>query len=870
MKGILLHGLAALAICHASADAAEMLDASADKPGEPWCYLAKSTTVIGVPAQPDVTQVTFDGALFTGSSELCFFYGADSKPLLARGKSFQDGWMPIVGYTWTENGIAYEIECFAFPLEGEGAENTVNFVRARLRNISEKAQSGRFIAAMRHSSGDYRFHGSVFDPKSRYEIKYVGGCGEVWRDNCLVHTFSDVQVRAEMLPGRPYAGPFKGSDHGIESRTECALSRYSEELKPGEMFEMTFRMPRVPVAASRTSFLKKLTEADYAGYRRKTVAFWKGMLQDTARFEIPESKVQDSRQASLVHLLLATRKWKEGWTQTDGLPYPDFFLTSVPQAVRAYLTSGHPDYARNLVTRAISYQEPDGLYLDRALAHGKKIAAAQGHIMYAAALTVLYSQDRKFGGQIYPSLRKSVEYVSSAMANSPHGLLPPAWPYDNEMILGEYTSNNTWALLGLRNLVRVARFLNHPEDEKAWTAVAQRLEKNILKGIDVSASPDGYVPPGLYPYLTGGAAREGFTDTQTNCDWENMLLAFPSELLAPGDPKVKGTVDHIRKGYAEGIMTYRHGMHLHQYITANQAEQYLAMGDDYTALKDFYHILLHTGSTGEGFENLVRPWTDRAVAPDCPAPHAWASSKIACLVRDLVLLEYGGKCGMEPSKRELWLFHCLSPAWVDPGKKVAFTDAPTEFGTISAAMVFRTNGADVSIRTKFHESPSCFRLRMPYFKEAASFTTDAKSSKLDGDCLILSPDATRVSLVWRDKPSVNPVTDILADYRAANVFKGSDKEGKPIVETPIPFLTPAERSVPAATLSFNLVKETFLLEYRRRASEVVQQGGGTVKVMALPIVMNASRPAGPQMHSEDAPIPQTKAKDESTSLMPAR
>ena len=71
-----------------------------------------------------------------------------------------------------------------------------------------------------------------------------------------------------------------------------------------------------------------------------------------------------------------------------------------------------------------------------------------------------------------------------------------------------------------------------------------------------------------------------------------MLLAYPTEVLAPNDRRVKGTLDHIRKDYAEGIMTYRHGLWLHQYITANQVEQYMARGDTRTVLQG---LLPHHG-----------------------------------------------------------------------------------------------------------------------------------------------------------------------------------------------------------------------------------------------------------------------------------
>lgn len=43
-----------------------------DDPAKEWCYLKKSTTVLGMPYNPQVTEVTYDGALYTGYIELNF------------------------------------------------------------------------------------------------------------------------------------------------------------------------------------------------------------------------------------------------------------------------------------------------------------------------------------------------------------------------------------------------------------------------------------------------------------------------------------------------------------------------------------------------------------------------------------------------------------------------------------------------------------------------------------------------------------------------------------------------------------------------------------------------------------------------------
>src|SRR5215831_14350782 len=100
----------ALLLAHAAG--AAMVNPALDDPNGEWCYLTKSTTVIGVPSQPDVVQVTWDGSLYTGSAELCFFYGNSNPPqaVIARQKTFLEGWIPIVQYDWQTNRIGYAVE----------------------------------------------------------------------------------------------------------------------------------------------------------------------------------------------------------------------------------------------------------------------------------------------------------------------------------------------------------------------------------------------------------------------------------------------------------------------------------------------------------------------------------------------------------------------------------------------------------------------------------------------------------------------------------------------------------------------------------------------------------------------------------------
>lgn len=785
-----------------------------DDPDKEWCYLKKSTTVIGMPFNPKVTEVTYDGSLYTGYSELCFSYGENDVPILIRQKTFKEGWIPIVGDKWNDNGIEYQIEMFSAPLDEYDISNCVNFVKVRMTNVSENSKNAYFNIANRGKLEDYRLAKlRDFSSDNVYEVKD----NSLYRDGKLLFVFSEGYSRIESIKGVEYKDSFIADSLGITQETRNSILYYNKKLQRGESYDIILKMPNVPI--DDKSFISKIKQSDYNLYYNKTIDFWEKLILSNTFFEIPEKRIQDAQRASMVHLLLATRTFSDGRKmQTDGIPYPNFFLTSGPQMCMAYLTNGCPDYAKLIVKNAIMQQEPNGLYFDKSLAHGGVIPTAHGHIMYMTAAYYLFTRDKELGNYVFPSLIKAVEYLKNETENNKYGLLPPTYPYDNEMIDGHYACNNYWALLGLRFCIRMAKDLGKYNVIKDWERLERVYTNNILKGIEYSVKNDGYVPTGLYEFITGKKARRGFNEYQCNNDWENMLLAYPTELLSPEHDYVKSSLKHIRKGYAEGIMTYRHGQHLHQYITANLIEQYMVQGEQRRALIDFYHLILHSGSTHEGFENLVIPWKDRMVDPNCPSPHAWASAKTAFLIRNFLLHEYGGRAGLE-NDRDLYLYPVLSPAWTRDGDHISLVNASTEMGSVSSKIEFKKGKAIISFSAQYNnDKPKNIRIRIPYFKVLDSYKTNASSSSVENNCLVLSPDFTKVEILWHENIDAHKGTsaDILQDYRSCDTFEGIDENGVQIVKSHSPFLLEDEKSDKLEPLSFDLIKSVFLKEFDRR------------------------------------------------------
>lgn len=809
-----------------------MIDPGIDDPDKPWCYLQNSTTVIGVPYMPDAVQVTYDGAIYTRNAELCFFYGDSLKPVMQRQKRWYEGWIPIVEYSWKSQKIKYEIEMFGFPLKGESERNTLQFVRVKMTNEDTKPSRAHFTVATRSTGEKDRFGSSIFSFNWIYEINHHN----IIRNGKLVYNYSG-KGQFESIYGKKYINPFKASDLDIKKNTAVCLVNYSPLLVPGQSVQYVFKMPRIPVDTSDKVFIQKLEQADYNQYRAKTINYWKSLMKGGSTFEIPERRVNDALKASLVQMMLATREREGKRFMTDGLPYPNLFLASFVQHEEAFDYFGFKEYVDQSLPYVYKKQDNSGLFYDDALTHGKKLGVSQGQTVQMLCEHYFLTRDKQYMDTAYLRIKAAVAWIENAVMHDKYHLMPPVWPYDAEMIGGHYTSSNLWVLLAVRSAIRIARDLGKSEDAEEWIKFEKFYKASLIKAIDTTFKRKGYITPGLYKYTIGEAARKGFPDWQTNQNWENMMLVAPSELLSPDNVIVDSTLNHIRRNrYREGIMTYR--IYLHQYITINMMDQELAMGDSKDALVDLYNVLLHLGSTYEGFENLVYPWQDRRVNPDCPTPHAWASSKLVCFLRDMLVREYGGSAGLEEKKRSLYLFSLISPEWCKNGQQVAIHDARTEMGTVSASMRFTLRGATVTIDPEFHATPYKIVITIPWFVHLTGFESDASEVERKGRLLFFSPDVREINLTWEVDKNADQgtFTDILKRYRSESTL--TIVKNKEVITPHNPYLLREEKNYPPEPLSFDLVKKAFMHEYRMRFKAFKDSGGRIDTLAAPPLIPN--------------------------------
>jgi hypothetical protein len=154
-------------------------------------------------------------------------------------------------------------------------------------------------------------------------------------------------------------------------------------------------------------------------------------------------------------------------------------------------------------------------------------------------------------------------------------------------------------------------------------------------------------------------------------------------------------------------------------------------------------------------------------------------------------------------------------------------------------MRFAPAGASVTINAEWHHPPRNLVVHVPYFFELTSFRTNAKRSSSDTDTIVVSPDATQLSLRWRPKQGVHEGTfqRLLTAYRQEPSIR---MEGLNYLVVPAPpaVLREAERKHPAEPLSFDLVLRAYRHEYARRYAEYLK-AGGTPEPVEAPRMLSA-------------------------------
>ena len=742
----------------------------------PFSYFRAPTDQLGFENSPKAIVVTYDGAFISSHGQLSFYAGAPDamRPVSQRVKTLVDDYLPVIRFGFDRDGLRYDFEAFATPPGLDPRANLVAFIQCTVKNPGTRPRAGALGAnfgdiastinvdpaydwfmgqrqaldhALRTQRGDW--HSKLFMD----EAAFATGKAQV--------SFEDGQMvqAGHLVFLAPKDGARRGMP-GIASADKGAAVQYDFTIAPGAARVFHFKLPAVPTLLSKSPVVASIVGASYDDYRAKTITFWKAEVAKADRFSVADPKVMNTFRTSVVNDLIAREESESGrvYQRVNRIHYNYFWVRDGSYFVRVYDMIGRSDLAGATLDAFLIWQDgkPVGFFkpgTPQPAADARESVQADywGQVLWAFGAHIRTTGDRALLEEIYPLLGPHIDEFVAKCATDSRGLWPVAGPYDNEAINGHYTGHSFWALLGLKYAVYLATVMGRPADVARWQKIHDDYQANFLKQLRaLAAQADGYIPPGLDSVTAGN-------------DWANASGGlYPFAVLTKDDPLARATLEIVRdNNYQEGIMTYGgnawvakqqkqtgstapHGT-LHHYETFYVTEGNTILGEQKKVIEDLYAILAHTSSTNAGFEFGIPAWSTRDPRSNF-TPHGWFAARYLEQIRNLLVREEGSA---------VHITSALAPQWIEPGRVVKVTDAPTFFGSVSYTLACRKDGATLSLADHWKDTvrPTEVVFHLPWFVTAVSATVDGTRASIVDGTLTLPPDARSVDLVWQRPPA---------------------------------------------------------------------------------------------------------------------
>ena len=726
--------------------ASQMSSLDPDQPNQLFTWAAFPTDEIGIADAEYGTEITPSGSLYTGYGELSFMVGNPARYVDQHVRTLSEGDLPVIHYAFQDGKVNYQTTLFSWALNRKSPDrDPVNFIRIVAQNSSADLQTNYFTVSFSYCAGDsHRFRrpvvaprpgrysqpGVEFDPRWSYGFQSESGYDLAWRSKQVIYLLPTQPLPQLFLTtGQPCRNP---ASPVISESTPVLLAQYQLVLKPGEQRELDFKMPVRPIPLDEPKALKQLERDDLEGALAEAKSWWRNQLNSGLQLHIGEEKVEQTFRASLMYLMLARERVPEEsehqfgknlYVQTVNLAqYHAFWLRDGSHMVHAYDLTGHSRNAADALNFFAEFQQPDGEFLSQPGEHD-----GWGEALWAYGQHFQLTGDRQFARNVFPRVQKAVAWLEQARSADPLHMLPGGAPHDDELPdgWGHLTGDNFYALDGLHEAILMAGALGEKRLAADWQAQYQDYHQDLFQLLgELARTNGGFIPACL--------------DTNAY-DWGNLLTLYPHELLPPMDPLVTGTLNHALTHYGEGIMCYGPNSVLHQYLTMNDTQAWIARGQQEPALRELYSILIHTSSTQAGWECGPPPWTTRDFGGDL-APHNWFAADFIAVLRDMLISEHGDT---------LDLLSVLSPAWTGPGQTLWMTNAPTEFGPMNFKATFTSQGMELYLDAHFRTPPAQIRVHLPWFVQANSVVVDGKPVILHGREIPVASNARRVVVDWQ-------------------------------------------------------------------------------------------------------------------------
>jgi hypothetical protein len=630
--------------------------------------------------------------------------------------------LPVI-QTVFERNLRYEVEQFAYPLDGPPAERRGDIAMVLMQKVKVSTRDG------------------------------AGA-----RDTTPVITVTHMRKLPSIIMPPTTAvrqGPAFLVQDSVGLTLFCVEGDVTEvecdELRegPGGMKQMTAKIHLAPLEGGSREFVvklpspivqvdqqQKLAALDYTRAREATIAFWSNWLARGAQFRAPEPVVNDLFRANLWHALRLPRRHGGSGDRVDiDLPYSNFAYGQngtpwpVNQAVYVdymlYDLRGYPEVsAEELAVMFRNCQEPSG----RIKGYANWVVNTPS-MLYVVAKHYMLTGDRAALDSLLASSLKAMDWCLAQIKEGERREGPTGGlvygPLNDGTGEGLWAFNQAYIYAGLDLFGRVLREIGHPRATECL-AGAQSIRRSIDTAFHAAAvrSPLVQLRDGTWiPYVPCEARTSGRlmsqwypTDVDTGATHLIRLKAIPAEAPAEAGTTNEDLADWLLNDHEDNLYFKGWGM-ANEPVYNQQATAYLLRDDPEAAIRAFYSYMACAFSHGP-LEPVEHRFGHGQYFGPPSTDGAWFELYRNMLVR-------------ECDDDTLFLAQATPRAWLADGRKIEVERAPTYFGDLSMTIESHANSgrlrADVQMPTRKTPKALVVRFRHPSRAPMRSVTVNGRT-----------------------------------------------------------------------------------------------------------------------------------------------
>ncbi len=628
-----------------------------------------------------------------------------------RGQRLEDG-LPIITTTIEKNGVRYEVEQFAYPLNGppndrKGDIPMVLFEKVTLTELTGKRQG--IALNLTHRREATETNCSVRAERS--------STGWIWREATdgrawLALESKDVKLATNIVQS---------------GRWTTNVAQLTVDLAPRSSRELVLKLPSAPVPPAQ---LAQVARLDYAKARERTKQLWSEYLARGAQFNVPEESVNTLFRANLWHALRLPRRHggSEGQVKLD-LPYSNFAYDQhgtpwpVNQAVYVdYMLYDLRGY------HSISTEELAAIYRNNQEPGGHVGGFANWGVytpgmIYSVAQHYLLSGDRVSFEALLPSTLKALDWCLAQTRNAAEnssesrGLVlaplndlshdPKAWAF-----------NQAYLYAGMNLLGQALADIGHPRAVECrlaalaiFDAVQAAFGRASMRSPAVELRNHTWIPYVPCDALASGRLMDVWYPTDVDCG--ALHLSRLGALNPNGALTTQLLLDH------EDNLFFNHWGMANEPVYNQHATAYLLRDEPKAAIRAFYSMMACAFSHSV-FEPVEHRWAWGQYFGPPSTDGAWFELYRRMLVR-------------ETDNSALVLCQATPRKWLENGKRISVERAPTYFGDIDFTIESRVAEGQIraTIKMPTRKTPAqlLLRLRHPEQKALRSVTVNGEDWK---------------------------------------------------------------------------------------------------------------------------------------------